>query len=141
VSPNYGTIVILVIVLKADYRTAFPAAFIVGLVIDSLNPSLLGVGTAVRLSIAAGVWELKRKLDLERIPARLYLLMGSELAYQLVYQALTNEFNLAALQQILLTVSLPTLIYTTVVGVLVLLLSDLSVKIEIGKSDSGTKAA
>jgi cell shape-determining protein MreD len=140
VSPNYGTIIILLLVLKNDYRTAFPAAFMVALIIDSLNPALLGVGTAIRFSLAVAVWELKKKLDLDRIAARLYLLMGFEAVFQLLYQAFASRLDLGVLQHLLLRTSLPTLVYTTVAGLIVLMISDLSVRIEIGKGDRESKS-
>lgn len=140
VSPDYATIIILLIVLKSRYQTAFAAAFMVGLLIDVLNPELLGVGLAVRFAIAVGLWEMKRKMDLGRISTKLYLVLGAEAVFQLIYQTLVSNFNLGMLRYILLSVSLPTILYTTVVGLVVVLLSDLSIKVEIRKGDSGTEA-
>lgn len=139
-SPDYGTIIIVLVVLRADYRSAFTAALLVGLVLDCLNPQLLGVGTAVRFSIAVALWELKRTVDLGRVSTRIYLLLGAEGVYQLLYQTFAGNFSLNNLPHVLLSVSLPTLIYTTVMGLIVLMIADLSVKIEIRKGDSGSEA-
>lgn len=139
ISPNFGTIIIVLLVLKSGYRTAFTAAFVVAFVIDVLNPELAGLGLAIRFSIAVAVWEFKRKMDLGRVAARIYLLMGAETAYQALYQLLSNGFDLPTVGQLYLETSLPTLIYTTLVGTLVLLLSDLRMKLEVSRGRDGTK--
>jgi cell shape-determining protein MreD len=131
ISPNFGTLIIFMLVLKGSFRTAFIGSFITALIIDALNPEMLGVGLAVRISLATALWELKRKMDLDRVAARLYLLMGMEAAFQLLYQAAASGFDPTAVGFIMLEVSLPTLIYTSLVGLVAIVLSDLSVKIEV----------
>ncbi len=137
VSPNFGTIIIVLIVLKSDFQVAFPAALLTGLVIDILNPELFGLGTAIRFAIAAAVWELKCKMDLKRLAARVYLLMGAEAAFQLFYQCCANRFDLDILGHLFVEVSLPILLYTSVLGTVAIMIGDLSVKIQIKKAGGG----
>ena len=137
IAPNFGTILIFLIVLRTDFETALPAAFLVGLVIDALNPENLGLGTATRFAIAAAVHEIKQHLDIDRIQTRLYLLIGSEFCFQSIYQLAVNSFDFGSVPRIYLEVSLPTLAYTVVVGMAIMLLTDLDYKLEIRRRSLG----
>lgn len=137
VAPDYASIIILILMLSTEYRMAYPAAFLVALIADVLNPDLLGVGLILRFSLAAVLGELQRKLDLARVVTRLYLLVGYVALFQILYQTLVLRFDISSLPAVFLNVTIPTLLYTTVVGLIVILLSDLSVKIEIGKQKRG----
>ncbi len=137
ISPNFGTIIILLIVLRTEWTVAFPTSFMVALIIDALNPDLFGLGTAVRFAIAVAVSEIRQHLDIEQLPAQLYLLIGSEIVFQVLYQALANSFDFATLSRIYVEVSLPTLVYTAVVGFVVLVMSDMQFKLEIKRRGIG----
>jgi hypothetical protein len=137
VSPNFGTILILLIALRWDWPIALPATFMVAFIIDSLNPETLGLGTAVRFAIAVAVGEIRQHIDVEQLPAQLYLLIGSEIVFQALYQALANSFDFGTLSKIYFEVSLPTLVYTSVVGFVVLVLSDMQFKLEVKRRGIG----
>ena len=133
IAPNYGTIIILVIILWREYPLAYPAAFMVGIIIDALNPEFFGYGAAVRFAIAIAAYEIRQHLDVEQLPAQIYLLIGSEISFQLLYQSVVNSLDMGVLPKILLEVSLPTLVYTTVVGAAVLLVTSLQFRIEVSR--------
>jgi rod shape-determining protein MreD len=137
VAPNFGTIIILLIALRTEYQIALPTSFAVALIIDALSPETLGLGTAVRFAIAVAVSEIRQHIDIEQIPAQMYLLIGSEICYQTLYQALANSFDFGTLSKIYLEVSLPTLIYTLVVGFVALVLVDLEIKVEVKRRGLG----
>lgn len=137
ISPNYGTIIILLIALRAEYQIALPTAFGVALIIDTLTPETLGLGTAVRFAIAVAVSEIRQHIDVEQLPAQLYLLIGSEICFQALFQALANSFDFATLAKIYLEVSLPTWVYTVVVGFVVLVLADLEFRLEVKRRGLG----
>lgn len=137
IAPDFGTIIILLIVLRAEYQVALPASLAVALIIDVLTPETLGLGAAVRFAIAVAIGEIRQHVDIEQLPAQMYLLIGSEVCFQALYQALVNSFDIGTLSKIYLEVSLPTLAYTAVVGFIVLALADLEFKIEIKRRSVG----
>ena len=126
--PNFGTLIIVAIVLHRQYRFAIPAAFMIGILIDVLDPRLLGLGTAIRLVIAYALYELRFKMDMERTAAKIYLLLGAELVFQLLYQPFATGFSLEVVKSVFLHHSVPTIVYTTVVGLLLLIVADLEIK-------------
>jgi cell shape-determining protein MreD len=138
--PNYANIIIFVVIMRVNYRLAFPAVFMIGLLVDVLNPNTLGIGLAIRFGLAVVVEELKRKMDTDQLATRLYLLLGFEAAFQLLYQPLVLRFDFTALQHVLIQSSIPTFIYTGLVGALVVALSDLRVKFEVSRRGSGREA-
>ncbi len=137
IAPDFGTIIILLIVLRTEYQVALPTSLAVALIIDVLTPETLGLGAAVRFAIAVAVGEIRQHVDVEQLPAQMYLLIGSEVCFQALYQALVNSFDIVTLSKIYLEVSLPTLGYTAVVGFIVLALADLEFKIEIKRRSVG----
>ena len=137
IAPNFGTIIVLLIALKAEYQIALPTSFMVGLIIDALNPETLGLGTAIRFATAVAVCEIRQQIDVEQLPAQLYLLIGSEIVFQVLYQAIANSFDMATLSKIYVEVSLATLVYTVAVGFIVLVMSDLQVRIEVKRRGLG----
>ena len=137
IAPNFGTIIILLIALRTEYQVALPTSFAVALIIDALSPETLGLGTAVRFAIAVAVSEIRQHIDVEQLPAQMYLLIGSEVCFQTLFQALVNSFDFGILSTIYLEVSLPTLVYTIVVGFVVLAMADLEFKIEVKRRGLG----
>jgi hypothetical protein len=71
------------------------------------------------------------------LPAQLYLLIGSEIVFQVLYQAIANSFDLATLSKIYVEVSLATLVYTTVVGFVIFVMADLQFRIEVKRRGLG----
>jgi rod shape-determining protein MreD len=140
VAPDFAGIIILIIMLRTGHQLAYPAAFLVALVADVLNPELLGIGLVLRFVLAAALGELQRRLDLARVATRLYLLLGMTTLFQLLYQILIFRFDIVSLPAVYLYTSIPTLLYTALVGLIVILASDLSVNIEIGRQKRGGQA-
>ena len=137
IAPDYAAIIVLLIMLRKDYQTAYPAAFLVAVVADVLNPELLGIGITLRFTLAVALGELARKLDLGRIVTRLYLLLGYVALFQIFYQTIVFRFDLGSLPAVLLQTTIPTLVYTAAIGVGVIMLSDLSLTVKIGKQRRG----
>jgi len=131
--PDYGLIIILLIALRKDYQIALPAIFMCALIIDALTPELLGLGTFIRFGIGVVAYQLRRSMNIEQLFSRLYLIAGAEVAFQLLYQLVANKFDISIVGQIYWEVSLPTLLYTTIVGFAAMFLLDLEYKLEITK--------
>lgn len=137
VTPDFGMIIIFLIVARQEFQVAFPTVLMVGLIIDALNPQLMGLGTAVRFALAVAIYEIRLHVDIEQLSARLYLLIGAEVCFQLLYQMVANSFDFGILNTIYLEVSLPTLAYTIAVGFVVFVASDLELKLGIRRSTNG----
>lgn len=137
IAPDLGSIIIFLIVVRREFPVGFPAVFMVGLIIDALNPQTLGLGTVVRFAIAIAVYEIRQHLNIDRLSARLYLLLGAEMCFQLIYQMAANSFDFGIVNTIYFDVSLPTLAYTMALGFVVLVISDLEFKIEIRRRANG----
>lgn len=129
--PNYGIIIILLIALRKDYQIAFPAIFMCALIIDALTPELLGIGTIIRFGIGVVAYQLRRSLNIQQLFSRLYLVAGAEFVYQLLYQLVANKFDISSVGQIYWEVSLPTMVYTTIVGFAAMFILDFEYKLEI----------
>jgi cell shape-determining protein MreD len=135
--PNYGIIIILLIALRKEYDIALPAIFMCALIIDALTPELLGVGTLIRFGIGVIAFQMRRSMNIEQLFSRLYLIAGADLVYQLLYQLVANKFDISIVGRIYWEVSLPTLVYTTVVGFAAMFLLDLEYKLEITRRRVG----
>jgi cell shape-determining protein MreD len=131
IAPDYGMIIILLVVLREDYLIAFPAVLMVALIVDALNPETFGFGAFIRFGLAVIVYELKQQMNLEMLSSRIYALIGAEFIFQFLYQLIAQSFDIGTVGQIYLESSLPTLAYTTAVGFLIFFILDLDIKIDI----------
>lgn len=131
ISADFVMIIILLIILRKDFLIAFPAVLMVSLIVDALNPETFGFGAFIRFGLALIIYELKQKMNLEMLSSRLYVLIGTEALFQLLYQLVAHSFDMIIVMQVYLESSLPTLVYTTIVGFLIFFLLDLEIKIDI----------
>lgn len=131
IAPDYAMIIILLIILRQEFDTAFPAVLMVALIVDALNPETFGFGAFIRFGLAAIIYELKQQMNLEMLSSRMYVLLSAELIFQLLYQLIAQGFDLATVGQVYFESSLPTLAYTGAVGFLVFFILDLEFKIDI----------
>ncbi len=124
-------IIILLIILRKDFQIAFPAVLMVALIVDALNPETFGFGAFIRFGLALIVYELKQQMNLEMLSSRMYVLIGTETVFQLLYQLVAHSFDIGTVMQIYLESSLPTLAYTSAVGFLVFFILDLEIKVDV----------
>ncbi len=131
IAPDYAMIIILLVILRQDFLIAFPAVLMVALIVDALNPETFGFGAFIRFGLAVIVYELKQQMNLEMMSSRIYVLIGAEFTFQLLYQLIANSFDFGTVSQVYLESSLPTLAYTTAIGFLIFFILDLDIKIDI----------
>jgi len=131
IAPDFVMIIILLIILRKDFQIAFPAVLMVALIVDALNPETFGFGAFIRFGLALIVYELKQQMNLEMLSSRMYVLIGTETVFQLLYQLVAHSFDIGTVMQIYLESSLPTLAYTSAVGFLVFFILDLEIKVDV----------
>ena len=131
IAPDFAMIIILLIILRQEFDTAFPAVLMVALIVDALNPETFGFGAFIRFGLGVIIYELKQQMNLEMLSSRMYVLLGAELIYQLLYQLIAQGFDLGTVGQVYFESSLPTLAYTAALGFLVFFILDLEFKLDI----------
>ena len=131
IAPDFAMIIIMLIVLRREFLTAYPAVLMVALIVDALNPETFGFGAFLRFGLAVVIYELKQHMNLEMLSTRLYTLVGAEFVFQLLYQLIANSFDLGTVAQVYFEGSLPTLAYTALVGFIVFFVLDLEVRVDI----------
>ncbi|MCC6964191.1 MAG: rod shape-determining protein MreD [candidate division Zixibacteria bacterium] len=131
IAPDFTMIIILIVVLREEFDTAYPIALIIALIADALTPEFFGYGAFVRFGLAAVIYELRQHLNLEPWYSRLYVLIGAEVVFQLGYQLIAGGFDFGAATQVYWESSLPTLAYTAVVGFVVFYILDLDIRLDI----------
>ncbi len=131
IAPDFTMIIILIIVLRKEFDLAYPVTLLVALISDALTPEVFGYGAFLRFGLAVLIYELRQHLNLDQWYSRLYVLVGAETVFQLLYQLLTSGFDFGAALQVYWESSLPTLAYTAGVGFIVFFLFDLGIRVEI----------
>ena len=92
------------------------AGFLIGLAQDLTNPAFLGLNALVKSLLGHATGALRAHLDAGSLPMRAAVLFVAVLAHDFVYLTIFTRLELSELFLGLLTRSLPTAVYTTVVG-------------------------
>ena len=125
VSPDFSVIALVVLGLAAGAGPATLAGFLVGLIQDLSNPTLLGLHALCKSCLGFGVGSLRERLvfGLPVVEGALVLLavLAHDLLFLLVQSRLTGE----AFLRPILTQTLPVAAYSGLVGVVVLRFADL----------------
>lgn len=106
-------------VLLAYARGATPgtlAGFFIGLAQDLTNPAFLGLNALTKSLLGWSVGTLRTNLDAGSLPMRFAVLFVAVLAHDVLYLSIFTRLELSELLLGLLVRSLPTALYTAVVG-------------------------
>ncbi|MGB5138674.1 MAG: hypothetical protein WBP29_09095, partial [Candidatus Zixiibacteriota bacterium] len=63
IAPDFAMIIIMLIVLRKEFLTAYPAVLMVALIVDALNPETFGFGAFLRFGLAVIIYELKQHMN------------------------------------------------------------------------------
>jgi rod shape-determining protein MreD len=92
------------------------AGFLIGLAQDLTNPSFLGLNALAKSVVGNGMGTMRAHLDAGTLPMRIAVLFVAVLAHDVIYLTIFTRLALSELLLGLLTRSLPTALYTTLVG-------------------------
>jgi rod shape-determining protein MreD len=92
------------------------AGFFIGLAQDLTNPGFLGLNALCKAVLGYAVGSLRLQLDTGILPMRAAVLFGSVLAHDLLYLTILTRLELSELLLGLVARSLPTALYTALVG-------------------------
>lgn len=109
-------LIVLLVALNKDFVTAVWFGFAAGLIYDAPHPSLLGVHMILLSAIAAAISQAKEHLNLESIQSRLLLILAGLLVYSVVYTLIYTTSGSSEFFRLLLPVTIPSVIYSAVVG-------------------------
>jgi rod shape-determining protein MreD len=93
--------------------------FASGLLLDVYTPGFLGLATLLRTSLGFLVGNFRKKLFLETLYSKGGMIFFVLLGHDLFYYLFATSFQIGATTYILLFDSLPSALYTTVVGMVI----------------------
>lgn len=113
---DLGIFVLVYLALNYSATEAVIFGFLWGLLQDVFNPSLLGLGALIKTSLGFVLANFKSQLYTETTLARALIILAAVICSELVYHVVALNAKLDSLAYILLRFSLPTAVYTSVVG-------------------------
>jgi rod shape-determining protein MreD len=116
IRPDLPLVAVVLLAYARGATTGTLAGFCIGLAQDLTNPTLLGLNALVKSLLGYAAGTLRVQLDATSLPMRAAVLFVSVLAHDLVYLTISTRLALSELLLGLLTRSLPTAVYTALVG-------------------------
>jgi rod shape-determining protein MreD len=117
IRPDLPLVAVVILAYMRGAAAGTVAGFLIGLAQDLTNPSFLGLNALVKSLLGHASGALRDQLDAGSLPMRAAVLFVAVLAHDLVYLTIFTRLALSELFLGLLTRSLPTALYTTLVGV------------------------
>jgi rod shape-determining protein MreD len=121
IGPDLAVVAIVLLAYRRGPTAGVVAGFLVGLAQDVTNPSFLGLDALAGSVLGFAVGSLREQLDATSPVLAAALLFFSVLVHDVIYLTIFTHLALSGLFLGLLTHSFPTALYTSVVGVWVLM--------------------
>jgi rod shape-determining protein MreD len=125
VRPDFGVIALVILALSAGTAPATTGGFMLGLVQDLANPSLLGLQALTKTGLGFGLGTLRGRLVYGVPVVEAGVVVLSVLAHDFFFLLVQSNMTEEAFFWPLLTQSLPGAFYSGLVGVPLLRLSEL----------------
>ncbi len=116
IRPDLPLVAVVLLAYARGATAGTLAGFLIGLAQDLTNPTLLGLNALVKSLLGHAAGTLRVQLDATSLPMRAGVLFAAVLAHDLVYLTISTRGALSELLLGLLTRSLPTAVYTALVG-------------------------
>jgi len=116
IRPDLPLVAVVLLAYARGATAGTLAGFCIGLAQDLTNPALLGLNALVKSLLGYAAGTLRLQLDATSLPMRAAVLFTSVLAHDLIYLTISTRLALSELVLGLLTRSLPTAVYTALVG-------------------------
>ena len=116
IAPDFSIIALVILALAAGPVPATTGGFLIGLVQDLSNPSLLGLHAFCKCTLGFGLGSLRGRLIYGLPIVEVVVLVLSVLAHDLVFLLVQNRFGTEASLAPFFLQSLPVALYTGLVG-------------------------
>lgn len=116
IRPDLPLIVVVLLGVTRGGTTGTIAGFAIGLAQDLTNPAFLGLNALTKSLLGFGGGSMRSHLNTGSLPLHAAMLFAAVLAHDLVYWTIFTRLALTDLFIALVTRSLPTAVYTAVVG-------------------------
>lgn len=113
---DLGIFILVYLALNYSANEAVIFGFIWGILLDVLNPSLLGLGTLIKVLLGFALANFKSQLYFETSLPRALIIFGAVIFNELVYNLVALNGNFTSLANIFFRVTLPSALYTSLVG-------------------------
>lgn len=113
---------LLFVVYFGLFRGSFQstiAGFLVGFIQDVYNPAFLGLNALLKSILGFVAGHIGSKTELDSIPFLALIFLLSHIGHDLVYMLFYFGFDPARILMLFFSVTIPSAIYTTLVGILI----------------------
>jgi len=124
IAPDFSVIALILLALSQGAVPATLAGFVVGLVQDLSNPTLLGLHALCKCGLGFGVGSLRGRLVYGLAVVNGAIIMVAVLAHDLLFLLVKSRLTDEGFLGPFFTQSLPVAVYTGLVGVAVLRLAE-----------------
>lgn len=113
---DLGIFILVYLALNYSSNEAVIFGFIWGILLDVMNPSLLGLGTLIKVILGFSLANFKSQLYFETSLPRALIIFGAVIFNELVYNLVALNGNFTSLANIFFRFTLPSALYTSLVG-------------------------
>lgn len=113
---DLGIFILVYLALNHSATEAVIFGFIWGVLVDVLNPSLLGLGTLIKVILGFALANFKSQLYFETSLPRALIIFGAVVFNELSYNLVALNANFTSWANIFFRFTLPTALYTSLVG-------------------------
>jgi rod shape-determining protein MreD len=124
IGPDFPLLLVAYFAVTRRPHSGAAAGFLIGLFQDLFNPALLGLNALTKTLAGYALSLASAKIEPESSLLLFPLFGVAALAHEIVYLLFFTGLDLAQFFTLLLTVALPSALYTAVVGVVVYKLAD-----------------
>lgn len=113
---------LLFVVYLGLFRGSFQstiAGFLVGVLQDLYNPALLGLNALLKSIVGFIAGHIGSKTELDSIPFLALIFLLSNIGHDLCYLLIYLKFDIVRIVILFFTVSLPSAVYTTFIGIII----------------------
>lgn len=115
---DVGIFILVYLALNYGATEAVIFGFVWGILLDVLNPTLLGLGTLIKVVLGFTLANFKSQLYFETSLPRALLIFGAVVFNELIYNLVALNANSTSLANLFFRFTLPTALYTSLVGIL-----------------------
>jgi rod shape-determining protein MreD len=117
IRPDLMVLLLVLLSLRRGPVTGTIFGFLLGFLQDVLVPQTLGMNTLAKSVVGYGVGRVSQNLVVEGPPLHVLLILAAVLVHDAVFFLCFTGLNLPQFVSIFATLSLPTAIYTALIGV------------------------
>ncbi len=119
IAPDFMLLLVVYFAMHRKLEHAAIAGFVIGFLQDLYNPELLGLNALTKSLVGYGVAFVAAKLERGSSPLVLVLIGAAAFANDFIYLLFFTGLHLGRFFILLITVSVPSTVYTALIGIVV----------------------